>query len=827
MDNRHHNPSDFDRSPDEPGRDAFARDEALNEELLSAYLDGECTADEQADAEARIAASPELRQLVDDLRNVRASLEILPQHRLEANFAERVLRRAEREVLTGDRDSTSSSAVATAALERQAPSPVSGIAPAHREQFGNAQFGSARPFLWTVAALAAAILILVTNREPAIRHDPIARGPEAKYAPADKNGDSAAALEQDVELSAAELSKEEMASAKTDSTDQERRLPRAATADDYGARPRADDVANRPKAMLEQESPELQRSLRDQPDAAKDLRQEYRENVIRPRGAAEGARAFEREPTPVNDSAETMLNREGLDATTSEVPRETATLRLRSQSTQTAPEESRVIPQQPAAAPLSEPTAAPPADALEEGAADLDQSVQAPGEEQPLAANGVDPTNVDPAFMMTTPSESLRVVEVLVARDAWQSGAVTEVLKKNRIAVFETPPVQALTQSASSAPSAGETANERGQVEAKRAVDFAKQPAPADGMELLVVSAPAAQVAAALEDFQQQEQFRVMKVTDASAPEQLYEQTVGALGLAPSRRGYGYGGQRSPQTGQLPADRAGKKELNVTAGAQSADGKAQDPAADSVDTEAQNETAPADAKAAQTRPAEESETAAQPARSKKPTTTSAAAGPPGAASTEADEIRQSRAARGVPVPSYGIAGGGVGRFAAPVVTGSSGGKARFAENEKAGRLGGGYGGYGGGGYGTGGFADGTTAPPATAANVPLGYGQRLTLQPVTNYGTVVAGGLADRNGIPPARTETLAGEPSPAGSLGRERVLFFFRVVDAPLLGAVDRANAAAPPARPAEVAEPRPASREDAKPTPVPARLAPGPNSR
>src|SRR5688500_10211116 len=125
MDNRHHNPSDFHGSPDEGGRDAFEREEVINEELLSAYLDGECTADEQVETEARIAASPELRQLVDDLRHVRASLEILPQHRLEANFAERVLRRAEREVLTGGHDLAHT--VAPTAVEDPSPPPATSI----------------------------------------------------------------------------------------------------------------------------------------------------------------------------------------------------------------------------------------------------------------------------------------------------------------------------------------------------------------------------------------------------------------------------------------------------------------------------------------------------------------------------------------------------------------------------------------------------------------------------------------------------------------------------------------------------------------------------
>ena len=83
MNDRHHNSSDFNRSQDETGGGAPDRYELLGDEWLSVYLDGECTADESADAEARIAASSELRQLVEDLRNVRSSMETLPQHRLD------------------------------------------------------------------------------------------------------------------------------------------------------------------------------------------------------------------------------------------------------------------------------------------------------------------------------------------------------------------------------------------------------------------------------------------------------------------------------------------------------------------------------------------------------------------------------------------------------------------------------------------------------------------------------------------------------------------------------------------------------------------------
>ena len=162
-----------DEPPDGRGRSEFVRD-PLSEERLSAYLDGECSAAEQAQLEERIAGSPEFRQFVDELRSVRSSLELLPQYRLRPDFAEHVLRRAEREVLTGGGSTpdTSGGAVARAAHDDVTTLPVGEIS--RRSYEPNR---SARPFLWTLAALAAAVLLLITNRDPEIRRDEIAKGP--------------------------------------------------------------------------------------------------------------------------------------------------------------------------------------------------------------------------------------------------------------------------------------------------------------------------------------------------------------------------------------------------------------------------------------------------------------------------------------------------------------------------------------------------------------------------------------------------------------------------------------------------------------------------
>jgi anti-sigma factor RsiW len=70
-------------------------DNFYSDERISSYLDGELSADEQARFEERLAENAELRQLVEELRALRGSLNLLPRYQLEPDFAERVLRRAE------------------------------------------------------------------------------------------------------------------------------------------------------------------------------------------------------------------------------------------------------------------------------------------------------------------------------------------------------------------------------------------------------------------------------------------------------------------------------------------------------------------------------------------------------------------------------------------------------------------------------------------------------------------------------------------------------------------------------------------------------------
>lgn len=76
------------------------------EEWISAYVDGELSADERAEVERWLAERPELRQLHDELLTLRTTIQSLPRHQLERDLGPTVLRRAEQTVLSGDGPTT-------------------------------------------------------------------------------------------------------------------------------------------------------------------------------------------------------------------------------------------------------------------------------------------------------------------------------------------------------------------------------------------------------------------------------------------------------------------------------------------------------------------------------------------------------------------------------------------------------------------------------------------------------------------------------------------------------------------------------------------------
>lgn len=122
-------------------------------ELFSAYVDGELTADEQAQIDELLAASPAARQLVDELRALSSSLQALPMHKIGEDISAQVLRRAEREMLSE-------------------PAPVDSSAPAVTlpESYGwrarLRRMARPRNLVWPGAAVAVALLLMLTDLTP-------------------------------------------------------------------------------------------------------------------------------------------------------------------------------------------------------------------------------------------------------------------------------------------------------------------------------------------------------------------------------------------------------------------------------------------------------------------------------------------------------------------------------------------------------------------------------------------------------------------------------------------------------------------------------------
>jgi hypothetical protein len=122
-------------------------------ELLSAYLDGELTADEQARVEQLLAQNAAARQLLDELRALSATLQSLPARKLEEDLGPEVLRIAERRML----------AESPEALQAAEPSPGETTAETPLWRMIVRRALQPRNLLWPAIAVAAAILIMVMN----------------------------------------------------------------------------------------------------------------------------------------------------------------------------------------------------------------------------------------------------------------------------------------------------------------------------------------------------------------------------------------------------------------------------------------------------------------------------------------------------------------------------------------------------------------------------------------------------------------------------------------------------------------------------------------
>ncbi len=117
-------------------------------ELFSAYLDGELTAAEQAEVERMLAASPAARQLLDELRALSINLQSLPVHKLSVDLGPSVLRAAERRLLAGPGGTDASiSPTASGSIWRSTLR----------------RLARPRNLLWPAVAAAAAVVMVLSN----------------------------------------------------------------------------------------------------------------------------------------------------------------------------------------------------------------------------------------------------------------------------------------------------------------------------------------------------------------------------------------------------------------------------------------------------------------------------------------------------------------------------------------------------------------------------------------------------------------------------------------------------------------------------------------
>jgi hypothetical protein len=144
----------------------------FSDELISAYLDGELTAEEKALVEEQLMDNVEHRKMFEELRALRASLQSLPLHKLDEKFHERVLRRAERTMLSPDSGDSKQDASGGAAAPQDADADTA--APHGQPVTGEASSGdtlvepvrrtdSRRPsrgLLWTSLAVIACLLLI-------------------------------------------------------------------------------------------------------------------------------------------------------------------------------------------------------------------------------------------------------------------------------------------------------------------------------------------------------------------------------------------------------------------------------------------------------------------------------------------------------------------------------------------------------------------------------------------------------------------------------------------------------------------------------------------
>ncbi|MCR4414369.1 MAG: RseA family anti-sigma factor, partial [Thermoguttaceae bacterium] len=136
-----------------------------NDELLSAYLDGELAPEERAGVERWLAEDPAARRTFEQFQAIRSAIQSLPSHRLDAAFPDQVLRAAERRMLCEPLEVDPS---------ELRPATAGGVQSVLRRAL------RPRNILWPAVAAAAALLIALWHSDPS---RPVADGPAVDLPP--------------------------------------------------------------------------------------------------------------------------------------------------------------------------------------------------------------------------------------------------------------------------------------------------------------------------------------------------------------------------------------------------------------------------------------------------------------------------------------------------------------------------------------------------------------------------------------------------------------------------------------------------------------------
>ena len=156
----------------------------FNDELISAFLDGETTPEEQARVEERLMDSVEDRHLFEDLKALGQRMQSLPQEQLGKDLTSQILRRAERRMLEVEADTTADEDDSPPETEPPVADP-----PVERRATDEDR-GQWRGMIWAGAAVAIVLVLMFINRDPGNESD-MAEDTVAHKTDVDESGDEA------------------------------------------------------------------------------------------------------------------------------------------------------------------------------------------------------------------------------------------------------------------------------------------------------------------------------------------------------------------------------------------------------------------------------------------------------------------------------------------------------------------------------------------------------------------------------------------------------------------------------------------------------------